>query len=95
MTNQHEPRANKDVVNKALRHINHHGGEYADWYVGIEDAGSDRNQDEKCLARHHLASEAEAKLTMSRLLELGLQADDEYGAEPTILFVYTRRQAAE
>lgn len=95
MKNQNEPRVNQDVVNKAIRHINHHGGAYEDWYVGIEDAGSERNPDEKCLARYTLTSEAEAKLTMSWLLGMGLQADDEYGAEPTILFVYTRRQAAE
>jgi len=95
MTNKNTPKVNSDVVNKAFRHINHYGIPYEFWYVGIEDSGSDRNQDGNCLARYHLASEAEAKLTMSHLLGMGLQADDEYGAEPTILFVYTRQQEAE
>jgi len=85
-----------DVANKAIRHINHHGGAYENWYVGIEDAGSDRNGAEnKCPAQYNLTSEDEAKLTMSWLLGMGLQADDEYGAEPTILFVYTNQQPAE
>lgn len=93
MMNQNNTNANKDVANKAIRHINHHGIGYECWYVGIEEVGSDRNSsDDKLLVRYALKSEKEAKLTMSLLLEMGLQADDEYGAEPTILFVYTKKQ---
>lgn len=90
MTTRNESGVNQDVAERALRHINHHGGGYEDWYVGIEDSGSDRDDSkDRRLVRYDLASEDEAKLTMSWLLGMGLQADDEYGAEPTILFVYT------
>lgn len=87
-----EPKVNDAVVEKALRHINHHGGGYENWYVGIEEEGSDRDDSaNRRLARYDMASEEEAKLTMSWLLSSGLTADDEYGAEPTILFVYTTK----
>ena len=95
MKNQHEPGANREVADKAIRHIDHYGGGYESWYVGVEEVGSDRDHsDDRRLARYELKSEQEAKLTMSRLLDLGLQADDEYGAEPTILFVFTRKRSA-
>jgi len=84
---------NHDVVRKAINHIDHNGGMCEDWYVGIEEAGSDRhNSNNRLLARYELNSEEEAKLTMSWLLNMGLLADDEYGAEPTFLFIYTRKK---
>ncbi len=91
MTKQDAPEGNKAVVAKATRHIEHHGRAYENWYVGIEESGSDRNVDGiRHPARYEMNSEREAKLTMSWLLGMGLMADDEYGAEPTILFVYTK-----
>ncbi len=87
-----EPKVNKAVVEQALRHINHHGGAYEGWYVGIEEMGSDRNETGISLPmRFDMRSEDEAKLTMSHLLSLGLFADDEYGANPTILFIYLKK----
>jgi len=82
---------NNAVVEKAIRHITHHGGNYEDWYVGVEEEGSDRDDTSNRRAvRYEMSSEDVAKQTMSRLLGLGLTADDEYGAEPTILFIYTK-----
>ncbi|WP_419787988.1 hypothetical protein [Pseudodesulfovibrio sp.] len=96
MTNRNEPKANKHVAEKAIRHINFYGGRYEDWYVGIEDFGSDRDDSGYFYpARYDLKSDDEAKLTMSWLLGVGLQADDEYGVEPTILFIYTKKQIEE
>lgn len=92
MINTTAPEVNEAVVEKAIRHINHHGGSIEYWYVGIEDEGSDRNSDtDRHPMRYEMTSEAEAKLTMSWLLGMGLTADDEYGAEPTILFIYTKK----
>lgn len=80
------------VVEKATRHINHHGGQHEKWFVGIEEEGSDRdNQSNRHLVRYDMKSEDAAKHTMSWLLGLGIMADDEYGAEPTILFIYTTK----
>lgn len=85
-----ESEVNEGVVAKAIRHITHHGGPNEDWYVGIEEEGSDRDDTgNRRLMRFELDSEDEAKLTMSSLLGLGLMADDEYGVEPSILFIYT------
>lgn len=90
MSNTKAPKVNKAVVEKAIRHIDHNGGTYETWYVGIEEEGSDRDTSANRRAkRYTMGSEDEAKLTMSQLLGMGLMADDEYGAEPTILFVYT------
>jgi len=87
-----DPKINQAVVEQASRHINHHGGEYEAWYVGIEEEGSDRNDStNRHPMRYELSSEDEAKLTMSWLLGMGIMADDEYGAEPTILFIYTQK----
>ena len=81
---------NKAVVAQVLRHIDHHGGGYDNWYVGIEQEGSDRDTSgNRHPRRFELKSDEEAKLTMSWLLGMGLMADDEYDAEPTILFIYT------
>lgn len=92
MNAMNSPEVNEAVVEKAIRHINHHGGVTEKWFVGIEEAGSDRNADTNRHAiRYELSSDDEAKLTMSSLLGLGLQADDEYGSEPTILFIYTEK----
>lgn len=92
MPNTAPPKVNKAVVEKVLRYITHHGGIHEDWYVGIEDEGSDRNDDNNLHPiRYEVPSEDEAKLTMSWLLGMGLMADDEYGAEPTILFIYTQK----
>lgn len=91
MSNTHDTKVNEAVTEKAIRHINHHGGIYENWFVGIEEEGSDRNDDDNRRAlRFEMSCEDEAKRTMSRLLGMGLMADDEYGAEPTILFIYTR-----
>ncbi|BCS86859.1 hypothetical protein [Pseudodesulfovibrio sediminis] len=96
MSSTIEPGVNKTVVEQAMRHINHHGGIYEDWYVGIEEEGSDRDDtSNRQLIRYETASEDEAKLTMSWLLGLGFMADDEYGAEPTILFVYTNKKVQQ
>lgn len=85
-----EPEINEGVVAKAIRHIIHHGGPNEDWFVGIEEEGSDRDATGNRRAmRFELDSDDEAKLTMSSLLGHGLMADDEYGVEPTILFIYT------
>lgn len=95
MSFPHEIKSKDAVVEQAIRHIVHHGGTVADWYVGIEEKGSDRDsRNDRHLINYLLASEDDAKLAMSRLLDRGLLADDEYGAEPTILFVYTRKKAA-
>ena len=84
---------NKAVAAKAMRHIAHHGGEREEWYVGIEEPGSDRDDsDNRILARYDMRDENEAKATMSHLLEQGLSPDDEYDAEPTVLFIYTHRK---
>lgn len=92
MTHSNDPGVNKKVVEKAIRHIDHHGGGYEKWYVGVDDAGSDRDEgDYKHPARYEMASRDEAIQSMSWLMDAGLQADDEYGTEPTILFVYTRK----
>jgi len=90
MTKANETDINEKVVEQARFHIRHHGGKsVSQWCVGIEDIGSDRDDSAgNHPARFEMNSEDEAKLTMSRLLELGLTADDEYGAEPTILFIY-------
>lgn len=81
---------NTDAAEQALRHINHHGGDYDQWYVGIEEQGSDRDDAaNRHLMRYEMENDDQAKHTMSWLLGMGLTADDEYGAEPTILFVYT------
>ena len=93
MTNTTDPKVNTAVIEQATRHIDHHGGIYEDWYVGIEEVGSDRNNDNNSHpVRYEMPSEDEAKLTMSWLLGMGLMADDEYGAEPTILFIYTEKK---
>lgn len=90
MTYTQDPQVNEAVVEKAIRHITHHGGAREDWFVGIEEEGSDRNDHgNRRLVRYSMRSEDEAKLTMSWLLSMGLMADDEYGAEPKILFIYT------
>lgn len=92
MANTDTPEVNEAVVEQAERHIAHHGGIYDKWFVGIEEEGSDRDDsDNRHPVRYELASDDEAKLTMSWLLGMGLTADDEYGAEPTILFVYTKK----
>lgn len=86
------PQANKAVTAQVIRHIEHHGGVTETWYVGIEERGSDRY---KTKGRHpiwfELKSDEEARLTMSNLLGMGLMADDEYDAEPTILFTYMEK----
>ncbi len=90
MSGRREPKVNKSVVEKALRHINHHGGIYGNWYVGIEEKGWDRDDSgNRHIMRYQTGSQDEAKLTMSSLLGTGLMADDEYGVEPKILFIYT------
>lgn len=90
MTISNEPKVNEKVAEQAIRHIDHHGGVYERWYVGIDDVGSDRDDsNHKDPVRYEVASKDEAILTMSWLMDAGLQADDEYGAEPTILFIYT------
>lgn len=82
---------NKAVAAKIIRHINHHGGDLEDWYVGIREKGSNRDsRNDRRPIQFELKSEEEAKLTMSGLLGMGLTADDEYDAEPTVIFVYTR-----
>ncbi len=92
MTNATETKVNEAVVEQAIRHIEHHGGVYEKWYVGIEAIGTDRdNSSDRHPVRYKMASEDEAKLTMSWLLDMGLFADDEYDAEPTILFIYTTK----
>jgi len=92
MSNANDPKVNEAVVEQATRHISHHGGSEENWFVGIEEEGSDRDdRPNRHPMRFEMANEDEAKLTMSWLLGIGLQADDEYGAEPTILFVYTRK----
>lgn len=84
-----KPKANKAAAAQIIRHINHHGGDIDAWYVAIEEEGSERY---KTKGRHpirfELKSDEEARLTMSSLLTMGLMADDEYDAEPTVLFVY-------
>jgi len=93
MSNTREPKANDAIVAQATRHIRHHGGEYEDWYVGIEDHGTDRDNTVGHHPMHYpLKSEDEAKLTMSSLLGMGLMADDEYGVEPSILFIYSSKK---
>lgn len=93
MNNTNTPEVNEAIVEQATRHIEHHNGVYEDWYVGIEEEGSDRDDyDNRHPVRYEMASEDEAKLTMSWLLGMGLMADDEYGAEPTILFIYTEKK---
>lgn len=90
MTNTDDSRHNAAVAAKVLRHINHYGGAYEDWRVGIEEEGSDRDDsDNRHPMRFETKSAEEAKNTMSWLLGMGLMADDEYDTEPTILFVYT------
>ena len=92
MTNSDEPKVNEKVSEKAIRHIDHNGGVYESWYVGVDDAGSDRDDcNHKHPMRYEMTSKDEAILTMSWLMDLGLQADDEYGSEPTILFIYTKK----
>lgn len=92
MTNSNEPKVNRKIAEKAVRHVNHHGGIYGNWYVGVDDAGSDRDEcSHKHPVRYEMTSRDEAILTMSWLMDVGLQADDEYGAEPTILFIYTKK----
>lgn len=92
MSNANNPTVNKAVIEQAMRHIKHHGGILEEWYVGIEEGGSDRNDTHtRHPVRYEMTSEDQAKLTMSHLLSIGLMADDEYGAEPTILFVYTHK----
>ncbi|WP_207264773.1 hypothetical protein [Desulfovibrio sp. Huiquan2017] len=92
MSYPHEAKSRDAVVEQAIRHIGHHGGLVENWYVGIEEKGSDRDsRNDRHLINYLLFSEDDAKQAMSRLLDRGLQADDEYGAEPIILFVYTRK----
>jgi len=92
MIKSDEPKVNKKISEKAIRHIDHYGGVYEDWYVGVDDPGSDRDDSShKHLARYEMTSRDEAILTMSWLMDVGLRADDEYGAEPTILFIYTKK----
>jgi hypothetical protein len=92
MTHLHETKSKEAVVEQAVRHINHHGGGLEAWYVGIEEKGSDRDARSNRHPMHYeLPSEDDAKSAMSLLLDQGLQADDEYGAQPTILFVYTQK----
>ncbi|QJB57476.1 hypothetical protein [Pseudodesulfovibrio sp. zrk46] len=87
-----ETNVNHSVIEQISRHINHHGGIYENWYVGIEEEGSDRDSSaNRKLMLYKMKSEDEAKLTMSWLLTLGLTADDEYGAEPKLLFIYTEK----
>ncbi|MCJ2164793.1 MULTISPECIES: hypothetical protein [unclassified Pseudodesulfovibrio] len=91
MITSDEPPINRKAAEQALRHINHHGGVNQGWYVGIDDAGSNRDDSShKHPMRYEMTSRDEAIHTMSWLLDAGLQADDEYGAEPTILFIYKR-----
>ncbi|WP_319470518.1 hypothetical protein [uncultured Pseudodesulfovibrio sp.] len=91
MSYSNNSKVNEAVVAKAVRHMDHYGVEHERWFVGIEEAGSDRGDHGiRHPIRYELKSEEAAKRTMSRLLGMGLQADDEYGAEPTILFIYTR-----
>lgn len=86
------PQVNTKVAEQAIRHITHHGGVNESWWVGVDDAGSNRDEsDHKHPARYEMTSRDEAIQTMSWLLDAGLQADDEYGAEPTILFIYTKK----
>lgn len=93
MNETNTPEVNEAVVEKAIRHIEHHSGVYEDWFVGIEEEGSDRDDsDNRHPVRFDMASDDEAKLTMSWLLSMGLMADDEYGSEPRILFIYTRKK---
>jgi len=90
MSSASETKIDEGVVDQAIHHIDHHGGGYENWYVGIEEKGSDRDTSQnRHPMRYELDSEDEAKLTMSWFLGMGLMADDEYGAEPTILFIYT------
>ncbi len=92
MTHSNEPKVNEKVAGQAIRHIDHHGGVYDRWYVGIDDSGSDRDESfHKCPARYEMTSKDEAILTMSWLMDVGLQADDEYGTEPNILFIYIKK----
>jgi len=92
MNDKNVPEVNEAIIEQAMRHIDHHEGNHERWFVGIEESGSDRKDcDNRHIVRYELASEDEAKHTMSWLLSLGLQADDEYGSEPTILFIYTMK----
>ncbi|QGY41555.1 hypothetical protein GM415_15980 [Pseudodesulfovibrio cashew] len=92
MSNSTEPKVDRAAAEKAMRHISHYGGQNANWYVGIEEEGSDRDTSgNRHAARYKMASGDHAKLTMSWLLEMGLKADDEYGADPIVLFIYTKK----
>jgi len=91
MTQSDDPKVNEKVAEQATRHISHHGGVYESWYVGVDDPGSDRDDsNHKHPVRYEMTSRDEAILTMSWLMDVGLQADDEYGAEQTMLFIYTK-----
>jgi hypothetical protein len=92
MSYPHERKSKDAVIEQAIRHINHHDGVLEKWYVGIEENGSDRDsRNNRHLMRYELPTEDDAKSAMSLLLDQGLQADDEYGAQPTVLFVYMRK----
>ena len=69
---------------KIIRHINHHGGVFEHWNVGIEEEGSDRNRSTGHLPmRFDIRNSDDARATMSHLLDMGLMADDEYDTDPT------------
>jgi hypothetical protein len=90
MSNLHDIKSRDAVIAQAVRHINHHGGGLDAWFVGIEEKGSDRDaRNDRHPIHFLLPSEDDAKSAMSQLLDMGLQADDEYGVQPVILFVYT------
>jgi len=92
MSNLHDIKSKEAVIAQAVRHINHHGGGLEHWFVGIEEKGSDRDARNALHPIHYLLpAEDDAKTAMSQLLDLGLQADDEYGVQPVILFVYTQK----
>jgi hypothetical protein len=89
MSNLHDTKSKEAVIAQAIRHINHHGGSLESWFVGIEEKGSDRDgRNDRHPIHFLLPSEDDAKSAMSQLLDMGLQADDEYGVQPVILFVY-------
>ena len=91
-----EPKVNKTAVGQIVRHINHHGGVFEYWNVGIEEAGSDRNTSaDRLPMRFDIRNADDARATMSHLLDMGLMADDEYDTDPTMLFVYAHTLVEE
>lgn len=80
-----------EIVEKQVyEHVNEHGGDHKDWYVGIEEEESDRDDYGNIHGvRFKMDSNEDAEETWMWLVGSGFMDGGEHGDDPYWLFIYT------